>query len=118
MITTDNSKSRKPSHVVFHVTGKEDKTRWTRIGAAWAHNRQARAHAVSSRLSRVRPTNGASWASLQKPSTKAAHASSRRSAGSNTSSGSRYAARRQSGTSHPSSHSQPLSPWSNPSTRP
>lgn len=29
--------SKKPTHAIFHVTGKDDKARWTRIGAAWAH---------------------------------------------------------------------------------
>jgi hypothetical protein len=28
---------KKPTHAVFHVSGKDDKARWTRIGAAWAH---------------------------------------------------------------------------------
>jgi len=37
MTTTDSTKSKKPTHAVFHVTGKEDKARWTRMGAAWAH---------------------------------------------------------------------------------
>lgn len=37
MTTTDNTKSKKPTHAVFHVTGKEVKARWTRMGAAWAH---------------------------------------------------------------------------------
>src|SRR5690606_4720455 len=37
---------------------------------------------------------------------------------SSASSVSPYDARRRSATSHPSSHSQPVSPWSNPSTQP
>ena len=37
MTTTDNTTSKKPTHAVFHVAGNEDKARWARIGAAWAH---------------------------------------------------------------------------------
>ena len=37
MTTTETTKSKKPTHAVFHVTGKEDQARWNRIGAAWAH---------------------------------------------------------------------------------
>jgi hypothetical protein len=37
MTATETTKSKKPTHAVFHVTGKEDKARWNRIGAAWAH---------------------------------------------------------------------------------
>ena len=37
MTTTETTTSKKPTHAVFHVTGADDKARWTRIGAVWAH---------------------------------------------------------------------------------
>src|SRR5690606_2758540 len=77
-----------------------------------------RAHGASSPLFRERPTKRASRASSQRPSTKGVRVSSRRSESSSASSVSPYDARRRSATSHPSSHSQPVSPWSNPSTQP
>src|SRR5690606_29453338 len=72
----------------------------------------------SSPLFRERPTKRASRASSQRPSTKGVRVSSRRSESSSASSVSPYDARRRGATSHPSSHSQPVSPWSNPSTQP
>src|SRR5690606_22141070 len=77
-----------------------------------------RAHGASSPLFRERPTKRASRASSQRPSTKGVRVSSRRSESSSASSVSPYDARRRGATSHPSSHSQPVSPWSNPSTQP
>jgi hypothetical protein len=39
MTDTSTSKGRKPTHTVYHVReGQGDKTYWTRIGGAWAHN--------------------------------------------------------------------------------
>ena len=33
-----DSKTKTPSHIVYHVRdGGQDKSFWTRIGAAWAH---------------------------------------------------------------------------------
>jgi len=33
-----NEKPNKPTHGIYHVTGDGDKARWTKIGAAWAHD--------------------------------------------------------------------------------
>ena len=32
-----NQKGARPTHVVYVVEGKGDDARWTRVGAAWAH---------------------------------------------------------------------------------
>jgi hypothetical protein len=34
----NRTKSNKPSHGIFHVTGDGKQARWTKIGAAWAHD--------------------------------------------------------------------------------
>lgn len=36
MSDTKTSKS-KPSHVLYCVQGKDDKSHWTRVGVAWPH---------------------------------------------------------------------------------
>lgn len=77
-----------------------------------------RARAASSRSFRTRPTRRTSQPSSRKPSIEAEPASSRLSESSSASSASPYAAKRQSGTSRPSSLSPQHSSWSNPSTPP
>lgn len=37
MTKTNEKKSNRPTHALFHVNGEGDNTNWTRIGAAWAH---------------------------------------------------------------------------------
>ena len=34
----NTSKPNKPSHGIYHVTGDGKQARWTKIGAAWAHD--------------------------------------------------------------------------------
>lgn len=36
-MTRNKTKSNKPSHTLFHVTGEGDNARWNKIGAGWAH---------------------------------------------------------------------------------
>lgn len=33
-----NKRTNKPTHGIYHVTGDGDAARWTKIGAAWAHD--------------------------------------------------------------------------------
>lgn len=35
--TTIETKGKKPSHFVYHVSGDSEKSRWNKIGAAWIH---------------------------------------------------------------------------------
>lgn len=33
----NKSKPNRPTHGIYHVTGEGENARWTKIGAAWAH---------------------------------------------------------------------------------
>lgn len=35
--TSASSKGKLPSHDLFHITGNNDDSQWTKIGAAWTH---------------------------------------------------------------------------------
>jgi hypothetical protein len=65
-----------------------------------------------------KPRRNKSRASSPRPFTEDAPASNKPSASSNASNASPYDARRRSEISHPLSHSQQASSWSNPSTPP
>lgn len=34
----NKNKPNRPSHGIYHVTGDGQEARWTKIGAAWAHD--------------------------------------------------------------------------------
>lgn len=35
--TSDNTPSKRPSHLAYQVSNRGEKSYWTRIGSAWAH---------------------------------------------------------------------------------
>lgn len=37
MTTQPTTKSRKPTHAAYYVTGKGDSANWIRLGGAWPH---------------------------------------------------------------------------------